>query len=152
MIQRIQTIWFFLAAVAIALLLMTPIVSKVINETTYSVNALGLFQQTNGPAVKTASYLPLTILTIASAVMLLLTIFAYKNRKQQKRAAFAAIILILVLSILTYNYLGQIPGGLEGVSYKLGAFLPIISIIFIGLGVRGVNNDERLIKSADRLR
>ncbi len=152
MIQRIQTIWFFLAAVAIALLLMIPFVSKVINESEYWVNALGIFQQTNGAAVKIEAYLPLTILTVAAVAMLILTIFSFKNRTQQKRAALASIILIVVLSILTYNYLGKFPGGLEGVQYKLGAFLPLISIIFIGLGVRGINNDERLIKSADRLR
>lgn len=152
MIQRIQTIWFFLGAVAISLLLVIPFVSKVINESEYWVNTIGLYQQTNGQAVKVAPHLPLTILTVASAVMLLLTIFSYKNRTQQKRAAFGAIILIVVLSILTYSYLGRFPGGLEGVTYKLGAFLPLISIIFIGLGVRGINNDEKLIKSADRLR
>lgn len=151
MIQRIQSVWFFLAALCIALLFVTPIVSKIVNATEYSVNAIGLFQHTNDKTVIDV-YLPITILTIASAVMLLLTIFIYKNRTQQKRAALASLILILVLSILTYNYLAQIPGGLEGVSYKPGAFLPLISIIFIGLGVRGINNDERLIKSADRLR
>jgi len=152
MIQRIQSIWFFLAAISIALLLMIPIVSKVVNDSEYWVNTMGLFQQTNGAIATVDTYIPLTILTIASAVMLLVTIFSFKNRTQQKRAAFASLILILVLSILTYNYLGQLPGGLEGVSYKLGAFLPLISIIFIGLGVRGINNDEKLIKSADRLR
>jgi cell division protein FtsW (lipid II flippase) len=151
MIQRIQSIWFFLAAISIALLLMIPIVSKVVNDSEYWINALGLHQQTTNK-VTISFYIPLTILTILAALLLLVTIFTFKNRKSQKKIAFASLILILVLSILTYIYLAEIPGGLEGVSYKLGAFLPLISIIFIGLGVRGINNDERLIKSADRLR
>jgi hypothetical protein len=152
MIQRIQSIWFFLAALCIALLLFVPIISKVINESEYWVNTIGLYQQTNGAANKIEPFLPLTILTIASAAMLLLTIFTFKNRTQQKRVALASLILILVLSILTYINLEKIPGGFEGVTYKLGAILPIVAIIFIYLGVRGINNDEKLIKSADRLR
>jgi hypothetical protein len=152
MIQRIQSIWFFLAAVSIALLLMIPIVSKVVNDSEYWVNTLGLFQQTNGKAVEINAFLPLTIITVAVVVMLLVTIFLFRDRKKQKRTAFISLVFILVLSILTYTSVEKIPGGLEGVSYKLGAFLPLISIIFIGLGVRGINNDERLIKSADRLR
>jgi hypothetical protein len=134
MIQRIQTIWFFLAALSISLLLMTPIVSKVVNDSEYWINAIGLYQQTNGKAVIDL-FIPLAILTILSAVLLLISL-----------------VFILILSVLTYIYVAKMPGGLEGVSYKLGAFLPLISIIFIGLGVRGVNNDEKLIKSADRLR
>lgn len=152
MIQRIQSVWFFLAALSIALLLMIPIVSKVLNESEYWVNTLGLFQQTTGTTVEIKAFLPLTIITIAVVVMLLVTIFLFRDRKKQKRSAFISLVFILVLSILTYTSVEKIPGGLEGVSYKLGAFLPLISIIFIGLGVRGINNDERLIKSADRLR
>jgi hypothetical protein len=151
MIQRIQTIWFFLAAVAIALLLMTPIVSKVINDSEYWITSIGLYQQTNA---KTAIdvFIPVAVLTILASVLLLFTIFSYSDRKRQKMFAFSSLVIILVLSVLTYIYLADIPGGLEGVTYKLGAFLPLISIIFIGLGVRGINNDEKLIKSADRLR
>lgn len=152
MIQRIQSVWFFLAALSIALLLMIPIVSKVINDSEYWINAIGLYQQTNGAPVKVESFLPLMILTIACAVLLLVTIFAFKDRKKQRLIAFVSLVFILVLSVFTYISLEKIPGGLDGVSFKLGAFLPLISIIFIGLGVRGINNDERLIKSADRLR
>lgn len=151
MIQRIQTIWFFLAAVAIALLLMTPIVSKVINDSEYWITSIGLYQQTNSKTVIDV-FIPVAILTILAAVLLLFTIFSYANRKRQKTFAFISLVIIVVLSVLTYIYLADIPGGLDGVTYKLGAFLPIISIIFIGLGVRGINNDEKLIKSADRLR
>lgn len=151
MIQRIQTIWFFLAALSISLLLMTPIVSKVVNDSEYWINAIGLYQQTNGKTVIDL-FIPVAILTILSAVLLLFTIFSFRDRKKQKNFALISLVFILILSVLTYIYVAKMPGGLEGVSYELGAFLPLISIIFIGLGVRGVNNDEKLIKSADRLR
>jgi cell division protein FtsW (lipid II flippase) len=151
MIQRIQTIWFFLAAVAIALLLMIPMVSKVVNDSEYWINAIGLYQKTNAKTMLDL-FIPVAILTILSAVLLLFTIFSYKDRKKQKNFALISLVFILVLSVLSYIYMAKMPGGLEGVQYKLGAFLPLISIIFIGLGVRGINNDERLIKSADRLR
>lgn len=151
MIQRIQTIWFFLAAVAIALLLMIPMVSKVVNDSEYWINAIGLYQKTNAKTMLDL-FIPVAILTILSAVLLLFTIFSYKDRKKQKNFALISLVFILVLSVLSYIYMAKMPDGLEGVQYKPGAFLPFISIIFIGLGVRGINNDERLIKSADRLR
>jgi hypothetical protein len=130
---------------------MTPIVSKVVNDSEYWINAIGLYQQTNGKTVIDL-FIPVAILTILSAVLLLFTIFSFRDRKKQKNFALISLVFILILSVLTYIYVAKMPGGLEGVSYELGAFLPLISIIFIGLGVRGVNNDEKLIKSADRLR
>ena len=37
-------------------------------------------------------------------------------------------------------------------NYGIGLILPSLAILFIILAIRGIRNDEKLIKSADRLR
>jgi hypothetical protein len=36
--------------------------------------------------------------------------------------------------------------------YAFGSVLPIFSLVFLILAIRGINKDEKLVKSLDRLR
>ena len=37
-------------------------------------------------------------------------------------------------------------------SYWIGSVLPIISLVFLIMAIRGIRKDEKLVKSLDRLR
>jgi succinate-acetate transporter protein len=41
---------------------------------------------------------------------------------------------------------------LQTENYGLGVILPSLSVLFVILALRGIRNDEKLIKSAERLR
>lgn len=152
MIQRIQTIWLLLAGLTVLSLLFVPMVSSTTDTTTYEITASGLFSTTNGVEQKLDAFLPLMISTVIVALFCFVNIFNYRKRFLQKRGIFIAIVLMLGLSFWCSRYAAKIPGGLDTAKYEPGVFLPMIAIIFAGLAIRGINKDEKLIQSAERLR
>jgi hypothetical protein len=152
MIQRIQTIWLLLASITIASLLFVPMVTSTVGNIEYKVLADGLYQTVDGTAKKLESFLPLLISVIAVSIMAFVNIFNFKNRTTQKRFIMGNVVLIIGLSFWCSVYAKKIPGGLETANYNIGMFLPVIAIVFCILALRGIKNDEKLLKSSDRLR
>ena len=152
MIQRVQTIWLFLASLTLFMLLLLPIVTKTNNGTEFWVLVSGLYQKAATGTIKSEGFMPLLISTVVIALIALANIFNYKNRTLQKRICNVVIILTLGLSFWISQAAQKIPGGLDGADYNVGAFMPILTIIFCFLAFRGIRKDELLIKSADRLR
>ncbi|MBB2147050.1 DUF4293 family protein [Pedobacter sp. LMG 31464] len=152
MIQRIQSIWLLLAGVTICCLLFIPMVTATAGNTEYYINANGLYQKLDGVSTLLKGSIHLLIMTIAVAVMCLINVFNYKNRTSQKRIAYINIVFIIALSFWCSIFAKKIPGGLETANYNIGMFLPVIAIFFCILAIRGINNDEKLLRSADRLR
>jgi lipopolysaccharide export LptBFGC system permease protein LptF len=152
MIQRVQSVWLFLASLTIFLLLLLPIVSNQINGSEFWIMVTGLYQKTNETAIKVESFRPLYISAAAVALICFVSIFAFRNRTVQKRIIMAVMVLIVFLSYWIFNYAQKIPGGIDSASYGIGAFLPVIAVLFCALALRGIRKDEQLLKSADRLR
>lgn len=152
MIQRIQTIWLLLASITIACLFFIPTVSSSDGTVAYQIFASGIYKVSNGESTRIQSFIPLTISTIAVAAICIVNIFNFRKRTAQKRVILASIALITGLLFWNNVYAKQIPGVSESVSYGVGAFLPAMAILFCVLAFRGIVADEKLLKSADRLR
>jgi len=137
MIQRIQSIYLLLAAV------LTGGLSFVFN----------LWK--DGESLVFAIDKPVTLaLFLASAIMSLVAIFMFKNRKSQfvmgRLNIILNFILLIVLVYLSQTSSGGVESPEKGVG--LGMFLPIISIVMLVLANKAIKKDEDLIKSVDRLR
>ncbi|SDC68251.1 DUF4293 domain-containing protein [Pedobacter soli] len=155
MIQRIQSIWLFLAAFTLILMLFLPVASKEIGGTESAIYTSGLFQIIAGKAgspFKIISFLPLLITNIAVAIICFINIFNFRKRSFQKRFAILSIVLIGGFAFWCSIYAKKLPGGIEGANFGIGAYLPALAILFIVLAIFGINKDERLIRSAERLR
>jgi len=89
---------------------------------------------------------------LASALLSIITIFRYKNRKSQFMLGRLNIILnFFLLGFFVYQSLNI--SGETAVSEKgIGMFLPIVSIVFLALANKAIKKDEDLVKSVDRLR
>lgn len=89
---------------------------------------------------------------LVSAVLSVVTIFRYKNRKSQFMLGRLNIILnFFLLGFFVYQSLNI--SGETAVSEKgIGMFLPIVSIVFLALANKAIKKDEDLVKSVDRLR
>lgn len=89
---------------------------------------------------------------IGSAVLSLISIFNYKNRKFQFVLGRLNIILnFILLGLLVYLLLNT--SGESEISEKgVGIFIPIFSIVFLVLANKAIKKDEDLVKSVDRLR
>lgn len=136
MIQRIQTIWLLLAAVAGFLTLNMPFYSG-------SQAATNLFVE-----LTAKSDTLILILTVAVAVLSLVTVFLYKNRPLQMKLTLVGIVLSIITLILYYSETRQFTQG----NFSLTAVLSFLVPVFLILAARGIYKDNKLIKSLDRLR
>ncbi|WP_316797537.1 DUF4293 domain-containing protein [Pedobacter agri] len=155
MIQRIQTIWFFLATLILVLLFFFPLATKMVDGSLEQIYTNGLhhyLQGKNGKTLNVEVFLPLLISHIVLVILCFVNIFLFKKRSLQKRIALLNIVLIIGFSFWCSIYAKELTGGIEGASFGIGAYLPAIAILFIILAIFGINKDERLIRSAERLR
>lgn len=139
MIQRVQTLWLALAATLSLLTLKFSI---------YSGNQLDDKGIKKWVEVTAVNNFIILVFTIAVAVAALITIFLYKDRKSQMRISLVALLLSLANIFL---YVNQTNKFVEG-NYDLSAILTLAIPIILGLAIWGIYKDEKLIKSADRLR
>lgn len=91
-------------------------------------------------------------LFIIGSGLALISIFRYKNRQTQFVInRLNLIIQLLLLGVFVYLLLS-----LSGVSFLtekgIVVFMPILSIVFLVMANKAILRDERLVKSADRLR
>ncbi len=136
-------------------MLFLPIATKTVDGSEAKIYTNGLHHYVEGKTGKVLNIevtLPLLISNIVVALICFLNIFNYKKRSFQKRFAIVSIILIGGFAFWCSIYAKELPGGIEGASFGVGAYLPALAILFIVLAIFGINKDERLIRSAERLR
>ncbi|NEU09890.1 DUF4293 domain-containing protein [Flavihumibacter sp. R14] len=155
MLQRVQTIWLFFATAAIFSLFLFPYLQVLGPDgTAKALKVTGVYQDMNGQVVQTEPFLALTIATVILGLIPFVIIFFYRNRKKQINISYLAILAILGYSFwlvqTAKNVLGNVT--LQLGNYGIGVILPSLAILFIILALRGIRKDEKLVRSADRLR
>ena len=138
-LQRIQSVYLFLASLVGSSLFALPFASG----------------PTKPQGILSDGYLNindnigLIILTVLVVVLSLASIFLYNNRVLQMNLgklnilvttglfAFAAYLFYTIQTIATL-------GG--------GLFMPVLSIIFVTLANKNINKDEKLVRDSNRLR
>ncbi|MDY3316750.1 DUF4293 family protein [Riemerella anatipestifer] len=130
MLQRIQTIWMFLATMGAVFLL--------VSSQDVEFMAVG-----NQPIVLGCGIL---------AVLLPLSIFSFKNRKRQMMLNRISIFInALLIGVLIY-WLLNLPGGIDFPEKGIEPLFSFISIVCLLIANVYIAKDERLVKSVDRLR
>lgn len=155
MIQRIQSIFFLFASLALFALFLFPLVHNInVAGVAENIKIDGIYQFINGQPVRTVSFLMLTIATILLAIIPLIAIFMFNNRKLQLALAYGGILAIIGLSFwMSQTVQGVLNGAtLRTDNYGIGMLLSSVSIVFLLGAARNIKKDEKLIKSADRLR
>lgn len=145
MIQRIQTIYFILAALCFGAMFFLPMaISAVATQGFFTDQA---YRVTDHPAL-----LAETVLGIALA---LVSVFLYSNRSLQFKLGYAVIGVAIALPVCSFLLLSGSGAGVEqtsGVQNQAGLFIPFGAIIFTILAMVRIRKDEQLVKSMDRLR
>jgi hypothetical protein len=137
MIQRIQTIYLFLAFVV------TGILPFLFPLWTMSDGKEYFFMQNQF----------YVILLGLSTTISIVSVVSYKKRQNQFVIGRLNIILnLILLGLFVYRSL-NVSGETVLVSEKgIGMFLPIVAIVLLVLANKAIKKDEDLVKSADRLR
>jgi hypothetical protein len=135
MIQRIQTIWLLLAALAASAGFKFP----------YFV---GILAAATPASVTANSGFVLTITTAAIVFTALIAIFFYNTRKIQLRLCVLGLVLEAGLIYLYYRRTSVFTSG----ELTIWSVFHMLVLLFFFLAARGISKDDKLIKESDRLR
>ncbi len=129
MLQRIQTIYMFLALIATAFYAYLGYLGHIVpDDLSYAV--------TSG------------VVTI----LILFNIFLYNRRKLQIKLNNLAIFVLIVLLGLSIYQNGFLSGEKQFSEKDIKLLVPVISIVFLLIANKYIKRDERLVKSVDRIR
>ncbi len=153
MIQRIQSVYLFFASLAIYALYLFPIVNILSAFGAKKIMVTGVYEIINNQVAQTEPFTLLTIITAILGLIPIVLIFYYKNRKKQATLVYINAVLVIGYSFWLAQTIKSVAGKeLEISDYSIGAGLTSISILFLILAAKGILRDEKLVKSADRLR
>jgi hypothetical protein len=156
MIQRIQSLYFFMASLSMAILTASPLYTTEALGKKYTVFVGGLLQTELGKDEVINSQAGIFAVNLLLALLPLVAIFLFKNRKFQLKLSSSAMLsftVFVILMAVTISENMKLVEGFEGQgNYSWGIALPFVAVIFLFLASRAIRKDENLIKSADRLR
>ena len=145
MIQRTQSLWLFLAA-----LLNAGVLYFDLYRTHTVVNGVDTLGQ-----IRVSDHYPSLLIAVVMALIPLVTIFLFNNRKRQIRmTAFGMVAIASFISLLLVrvnNLSKLVPPPTSG-TYWIGSVLPVIALVFLFMAMMGIRRDDKLVKSVDRLR
>lgn len=138
MIQRIQSVWLFLASIFNAITFRFPFYVGDWQKDTVE-QVIDLNAQTT---------LILTIITVITGMLALVNIFLFNNRKLQLKLTYAGLLLSVLLLVMYFLEMGNFNSG----GIALWSLFYFAIFVFYLLAAKGIRKDEKLIKSLDRLR
>ena len=131
MIQRIQSIYLLVAAIA-----MTLISFKV---HVYTLNETMFMAQDDTK---------MFILTIVGAIFSLLGLFMFKNRKFQMKLIRLTVLIQMIIGVRLFMLFNKFEVALNNTLL----FLMVFSLTALIMAYRGVKKDDDLVRSVDRIR
>lgn len=178
MIQRIQSFYLILAVCALALCFMFPVANFTLlndNQTVASsqLNLVAkdipsdmLAQIESGQEVNLSQngifhVWPIMVLAMLSGIAALVAIFLYKNRMRQVRVVACCFLLNVIYVGLVFLWAadsfakvlsGLIPCQNVSVTYGVGTWAAVASLVLFFLAQRAIKRDEAKVRAADRLR
>jgi hypothetical protein len=154
MIQRIQTVYLFLAVIALVLFNIFPYWQasgqpdgEVVKLLSYALQT-GTVEQ---PQFAFGLYTVVGGVAAIGIILLIIEIFSYKNRLTQMRIAIGISFLMSLNLVLMTFLVVDLQKEYEG-TFGLGIFVFALAMLLNILARRFIQKDEKLVKSVDRLR
>ena len=156
MIQRLQTIFLALVAVLALVSSFLPIMGLSGDAGEFVMNNYKTISATDASVL--TKNMGVGVLHGLVLLVAIVSIFMFKNRSLQIKLSKLNILLIalevaaiVVYSDLAKSAIGAAPEDVV-VSFKIGAIIPVLSLILTYLAIRFIKKDDALVRSADRLR
>ncbi|MEL6358478.1 MAG: DUF4293 domain-containing protein [Bacteroidota bacterium] len=153
MIQRIQSIFLLIVALALLTATTVPIWSQagIFHLSAWQLQEINI----TGELMHRMPYSLLGVCCWLAAIVALYELFRYDNRGLQLRLGTFNNLLVLIM-LFSILYLTRQKAGLSLVNapgkYHLGFFLLIIALAGNLLANHFIRKDEKLVRSADRMR
>jgi len=152
MIQRFQSLWLFLAAVALIAVLFLPVGKFMVPHGWYECTAFKMTQAGNVMPLN----LPVRFIGILSGLagfFSFLAIFYFKKRSQQIRLTWIAFLFKAILAAGLVSMFVYFKYVLDSwVGYGSAVLMPFLGLVFDYLAIKGIKKDDALVKSLDRIR
>lgn len=152
MIQRIQSLWLFLAAVALIAVLFLPVGKFVMPHGLYECTAFKMTQAGDVPTLN----VPVSLIgsfSIVAGFISFLAIFLFKKRSRQIRVTWIAFILKAILALGLFSMFIYFKYMMNSwVGYGSAVLMPLLGLILDFLAIKAIKKDDALIKSLDRIR
>jgi len=157
MIQRIQSVYLFLASLVLSLTFFFPIAEFIGDKDSLILYVYKIVSLVPGSENIYELMFNMPLLAIVGLVITfsLVTIFLYNNRVGQlKIIRFLMLLIVVMIAVifLYYNDILEQASGAVPDFIQVGAFAPLVSMALLFLAYKGVMKDEKLVRSADRLR
>lgn len=156
MIQRIQTLFLLIVAIFGTVMLFFPVASFLSELYYFKLFVYEFRNMTPGTEIEFGlmAVLPLLGISIAVIGLSLFALFKYKNRILQVRLVrFTMLLCMLLIVGIFFLYPNLITKTTQAASeFELGAYIPIINMLFLFLANKYILKDEKLVRSMDRLR
>ncbi len=155
MIQRIQTLYLFIGAIAAGLTFAFPLANFMNELNLFDLYIYGIDDSTKMGGIEINIGLISGLIAIGAIIPLLsfISIFLFKNRKTQANLVRIVFFINIVLIIFLFLFVDFVKKNTNAdVSYQLAIIFPLISMILFLLARRSIIKDEKLIRSANRLR
>lgn len=159
-IQRIQTVYFVLAAIFCGLTFLFDLYegSAVGGTVSVVVKTMATEVSLAGGTLQKQPHYGLIVVAALNTVFPLLVALLYNNRMLQARLTSIAMILFIGQVVLGFYRINEAQDGPLGdvleldQQYLPGYFLPLAAILLLMLARRAIMKDEKLVRSANRLR
>lgn len=152
MIQRIQTLYMFLAVV-LCVACMSMGIGRFYTEEGEAIGRLYNLWMTTAEGLHSFFPWALFAILLLSATLLTLNIFFYKHQARQFRICVFSLILLVgwyaAYGCMVWMRMGQMHAHFRP---EWPAAFPLVAIVLIAMGMRGITRDILLLRSLDRLR
>ena len=157
MIQRIQSIYLLFASLILSITFYFPIAEFIGDSDSLILYVYKVVSLVPGSSnvYDIMFIMPLLAITAIIILFSLVTIFMFKNRRGQMKIIRFLMLLIAVMVGVIFLYYYDILEAASGAIpnfLQIGAFAPLVSFILLFLAYKAVLKDDKLVRSADRLR
>lgn len=158
MIQRVQTIFLFLVAVAMGVTIGTELWNQtgVTQGDTWNLTAFTLSNlDANGEVIQSSSKWYLGALAAFAGLLAMISIFQYRTRSRQMLLNMInslVMVSLVAATFLTTNGINSAIQAKEGGSYEIGFWSILVAMVMNMLANRFIKKDEALVRSVDRIR
>ncbi|MGB0432158.1 MAG: DUF4293 domain-containing protein [Bacteroidia bacterium] len=163
MIQRIQSVYLFVSAAAVAIMFFLPMYIAQLNGAELQVGITGAELKSEDSIIESVSHIYVPIIAGITMLLSIVTIFLFNNRPLQTKLARLGTLLytglLVALLFLAVDGARAMPNAVALAennevmgNYQVGAFLPIVGMVLSFLAGRAIMKDEAKVRSASRLR
>lgn len=151
MIQRKQTVFLLLALIATVACLCLPVGRFTPDGMGLGSEMYNLWIADKSTGEHSCIVWALFAILLISCPVALAAIFGYNNRRQQARFCLFNILLYIGWYVV-FVVFAMTMGGNDKFHPSFASCLPFVAIVLTVMARKGINDDEKLVRAADRIR